>query len=317
MKINENQKKPSLDKLQINFIYLLKQKGKSPNTLRNYQTDLNCFKKFLIEKRWEKGQKCFEASVVKYYAHFLDQKYTSDNSRRRRLQTLRNFFDFIVSEGILSFNPVKSIPTSPKFLDIPRPTTFSELKKFWGHLKKELEHTEDLNKVLIYRNMVITLLIYKGGLKVSDLSTLKKGQIFLGKRHRVMLTPPKRDPFTIPLPSYFMVFYGPYLKYLEQEKIKSGLDFEEVFFNANPYKILSGGLSPRGLELIFKEYSKKLKMKLTPRSLRQACIFNWLSDKKEESIKEWMAVAPSYSLKPYKDLLPNNAYSDFFLESFE
>ena len=314
LKTKDNQEDFSLSGLQINFIYDLKKKGKSPNTLRNYQTDLNCFKNFILEKKWAKNQKYVEASVIRYYAHFLDKKYTSDNSRRRRLQTLRSFFDYLVSQGKIPQNPVKAIPTSPKFLDIPRPTSFLELKKFWSHLKNELKESNDLNKMIVHRNLMITLLIYKGGLKVSDLATIKKGQIFLGKNTRVMLTPLKRDPYTVPLPHFFMSFYQNYIKCLETEKVKNRIDFEDIFFNANPYKILAGGLSPRGIELIYKEYSEKLKMTITPKSLRQACIFNWLSDKNEESIKEWMGVAPSYSLRPYKELLSENIYSDFFLE---
>ena len=66
-----------------------------------------------------------------------------------------------------------SIPTAPKFLDIPRPTSFLELKKFWSHLKKEWVQNVGLNKIIIHRNLMITLLIYKGGLKVSDLATIK------------------------------------------------------------------------------------------------------------------------------------------------
>ena len=127
-----------------------------------------------------------------------------------------------------------------------------------------------------------------------------------------MLTPPRKDPFSIPLPPEFNDFFIKYIDLLKLEMEKQNLEFEEVLFNANPYKILSGGLSARGLEIIFKDYSERLKIDLTPRSLRQACIFNWLKDKNEENIKEWMGVAPSYSLKQFKEHLPKHIYSDFF-----
>ena len=297
---------------QINFIYKCEKQGKSPNTLKNYKTDLNCFNNFLKDNNWEPSKKSLSNSLIRHYAHFLDKKYSSDNSRRRRLQTLRNFFDFLLSQGEIPNNPVRSIPTSPKFLDIPRPISFKNLKKFWNHLTEEIDQSKDLQKLIAFRNLVATLLIFKGGLKVSDLSCLKKSHIFLGKKPRVMITPPKRDPFSIPLPNEFNDFFVKYLDLLKTEMTKQNLEFEEVLFNANPYKILSGGLSPRGLEIIFKEYSEKLKIELTPRSLRQACIFNWLKDKNEESIKEWMGVAPSYNLKHYREHLPKHVYSDFF-----
>ena len=59
---------------------------------------------------------------------------------------------------------------------------------------------------------------------------------------------------------------------------------------------------------------KKLMINITPKSLRQACIFKWLSQRKSDSlIKEFMGVAPSYSLKPYKNIMANHPYSDNFV----
>ena len=55
------------------------------------------------------------------------------------------------------------------------------------------------------------------------------------------------------------------------------IEFNNFLFNANPYKILSGSLSARGIEIIFKEYSKKLKIEMTAKKLRQSCIFKWIS----------------------------------------
>ena len=81
---------------------------------------------------------------------------------------------------------------------------------------------------------------------------------------------------------------------------KDRIEFEDVLFNANPFKILSGGLSARGCEIIFKELSKTLNYKITPRNLRQSCVFRWLAqDINHISIKEWLGVRPSYSLKPF------------------
>ncbi|MBT3585642.1 MAG: hypothetical protein HN509_12120, partial [Halobacteriovoraceae bacterium] len=59
----------------------------------------------------------------------------------------------------------------------------------------------------------------------------------------------------------------------------------------------------------------KLIINLTPKSLRQACIFKWLQQgEKEGTIKEWMGVAPSYSLKLYKEHAAQHLYRDDFLE---
>ena len=75
---------------QIKFIYKCEKQGKSPNTLKNYKTDLNCFNNFLKDNNWEPSKKSLSNSLIRHYAHFLDKKYSSDNSRRRRLQTRKH-----------------------------------------------------------------------------------------------------------------------------------------------------------------------------------------------------------------------------------
>src|SRR5690606_38278735 len=95
-----------------------------------------------------------------------------------------------------------------------------------------------------------------------------------------------------------------YIELLETQKQKDGIDFDDLLFNANPFTILSGKISARGLEIVYQEISRKIGDKVTAKSLRQACIFKWiLQGHPHSSIKEWMGVQPIYSLKPYLDLL--------------
>jgi len=175
-----------------------------------------------------------------------------------------------------------------------------------------------LEALIGIRNQVLVDLIYGAGLKVSDLSSLKMNHISLGSSPRVLITPLKRDPYSIPLSENFVPLFKRYQEFLTIQKEKDYHEFDDFLFNANPYRILSGGLSPRGIETVFKELRGKLDIVLTPKSLRQACIFNWLGQKKKESlIKEWLGVAPSYSLKLYKDHLDSHAFHDEFLKEIQ
>jgi site-specific recombinase XerD len=304
-----------LGELQKDFFDLLRVQGKSANTLKNYRTDLECFNKYLIDKQGNLTLINFNNTKVMEYGAFLNQKYTSDNSRRRRVQALRIFFDFMVQKGLYSENPVRKLPTSPKFLDIPRPTPLQDVKTLWKHLCEDSKTKTKLGSLIARRNQVIVVLVYGGGLKVSDLAKLKMDHIYEGNEPRVMVTPTKRDPYSVPLPEIFNPVFASYKSLLDEVKRESNISFDEVLFNANPYRILSGGLSPRGLEIIFEELRNKLTITLTPKSLRQACIFKWLcQDKKHSLIKEWMGVTPSYSLKLYKSHLENNLFADEFLK---
>lgn len=310
----------NLIQLQADFFTELDRKGRSKNTLKNYKTDLDCFNNYLVAEQKTFDISSFSIPQVIEYGQFLEDKYKSDNSRRRRVQALRIFFDFLVEKSLFSSNPVRKIPTSPKFLDVPRPTPFIDVKTLWVHLLEESVSQTKMNKLIAKRNQVVMLLIFGGALKVSDLSKLKRSQIFLATpesedESRVLITHPKRDDYTVILPKIFSRAYQEYIKLLDASKSESNIQFEELLFNANPYRILSGGLSPRGLEVVFEELRKKLMITLTPKSLRQACVFKWLQQKRSDTlIKEWMGVAPSYSLKLYKDHIEQHIYNDSFLE---
>lgn len=315
---------------QENFFKYLVSSSKSINTVKNYKTDLNCFNEFLEIKQGNFHFNDFNLTKVEEYAKFLEEKYTSTNSRRRRVQTLRIFFDFLISRNVVLDNPVKKISPSPKFLDIPRPVSLENVEIIWNHLLNETKNkSTTFGTLLAYRNLIIMMLIYGCGLKVSDLSVLQKKHIFLGKSPRIMINPPKRDPYTIPLPDTFVKIYSEYLKLknkiiLDQKQIKSenesntlSLEIEEEFshllFNANHYRVLAGGLSPRGLEIIFEELKRKLKISITPKNLRQSCIFKWIHQEHSESqIKEWISVAPSYTLKPYLEHSKYHYFNDHF-----
>jgi site-specific recombinase XerD len=213
-------------------------------------------------------------------------------------------------------NPVRKLPTSPKFLDIPRPTPFIDVKTLWTFLIDESESQDKIQELLVKRNQILFLLIFGAGLKVSDLSELKVSDItIINGEARVLIHHPKRDDYTVVLPKIFEKVYADYQLILEEMKNKSQISFENLLFYANPYRIISGGLSPRGIEIIFEDYRNKLMITLTPKSLRQACIFKWIQQEKSVTLmKEWLGLAPSYDLKLYLEHAPNFLYNEDILE---
>jgi site-specific recombinase XerD len=305
-----------LSTLQELFFKDLAQKGRSMNTLKNYRTDLDCFNLFVADGHHSTKIHDYSLNEIKKYGEYLDDRYNSDNSKRRRVQALRLFFDFLVQENIFPNNPVRSLPTSPKFVDRPRPTPYIDVKTLWHSLLDEVKQKKKLEQLMSLRNQVVMLLIYEAGLKVSDLASIKRRHLFLDSNEvRVLIEAPRRDPYTVPLPAYTKIIFENYLEKLSVELKRHKLKFDHILFNANPHRILSGGLSSRGLEMIFEEYRHHLMITLTPKSLRQSCIFKWMHAGLEDSlIKEWLGLAPSYSLKPYRDLVDTFIFDPHALE---
>ena len=314
-------KEETFNKLSIwenGFLNNLKQAGRSSNTLKNYKTDLTCFSSYLKHNKNQIDIEKFSLPETLEYGKFLEMKYSSNNSRRRRVQTLRLFFDYLVSKNIFNHNPVKKISSSPKFLDIPRPTSFINVKKLWDYLLEAEKNNpkNNLEKLKIKRNQLIFLLIYTGGLKVSDIQNLKTTHFIFKRRPRVIIVHSKRDPYSVALNHIFQPIFNSYSLLLDETTMRQEIDFKQIFFNANPYKIISGGISSRGIELLFKSWEKKLNFEVTAKSLRQSCIFTWIHQKIDASIiKENLGLSPAYSFKHYKDHGPSHPFSDDFLSS--
>lgn len=299
---------------QHDFLRLLEKQGKSFNTVKNYKADLQCFNTFLIDKQQHLKIKTFTSTQVQEYSHYLDQKYGSPNSVRRRVQALRLFFDFLMGQNIFLENPLKKMAVSPKVLDNPEPTPFPEVIKAYQTLKKRVQLSEGLTQLVHTRNLIIFHLIYGAGLKVSDMAKLHFASILKdNKGFRVLVDHPKRDPYSVPLPPSFNADFKFYRENYLQFLKKADLEIEELLFNANPYRILAGGLSPRGTELFFEDLRKEVKTDMTAKSLRQACIFKWLNlNVNHASIKEWLGVTPAYSLELYLEELKKDPAGKVF-----
>lgn len=292
---------------QTDFIQNYRLQGKSANTLKNYQQDLNCFNKFAIEKFKDLSILELKIDHVQEYDAYLTNKQTKDNSRRRRIQTLRLFADHLIKKGKLFDNPVRKLAVSPKILNPIEPTPFGQIHQLTQELFEKFKHANGIEKLLILRNLNIIALIYEAGLKVSELEQLKfKHFLFSQEEMRILVEHPKRDPISVKVPMSLKKYYDEYLKLMNEKDLE--LDENQYFlFNANHYSLVGQGLSARGIELLFKELTKKLTKPMTPKSLRQSGIIQWIvRGETDQTIRDWMGVMPNYSLQMYRDYTKNN-----------
>lgn len=302
---------------QQDFLTSLEVAGKSFNTVKNYRTDLNCFNKFLAQKNRKLVLNELSTTQVKEYCGHLEKTYGSPNSIRRRIQALRIFYDYLLEKGIVDSNPIKKAVVAAKVVETPNPTPFQNIQALHNYFSEMSESEKGLESLLGLRNLVLFNLIYGSGLKVSDIAVLNTNNIMKNSsnEYRVLVAHPKRDPFTVKLPKSFGELFETYQLALKKQKNLNDIEFDKLLFNANPYRILAGGLSPRGIEILFKDLGNKLNFKVTAKSLRQACIFKWLiRQEPHSSIKEWMGVQPQYSLRPYIDELEKNADTFTFID---
>jgi integrase/recombinase XerC len=290
--------------------------GKSENSLKCYRLDFNCINDFLKESKVQNQHTLnFDQHLTKSFEQFLFKKYPNINSVRRKLQTIRLFFDYLVSCNIIAQNPIKQIQSSPKVLYPPTLHPMEEINQVQLYLVYKIKHSASSKEVIQnFRNYILFLIIYHAGLSVSQLANLKIDHFlelnnFDNDDFRILITNTKRqEPYTVPLPAYLKKTFALYFKLLQEEMRKDNYFFDQVFFNSNAYKIISGGISARGLEDIFHKISESLKITITPKSLRQTAALHWLSSgHSTATVKEWLGVAPAYNISLYSLVLEQKA----------
>ena len=174
--------------------YLVAEKNASPHTLNSYLNDLSQFEEFL-KQSGHGGESAvpeigsIDRLAIRSYLGFLYEKKLSASSMRRKLSTLSSFFRFLCREGHLKNNVVKSVPAPkmenklPSFLSIDEMFRLIDLPQGDGFL--------------VIRDRAMLELFYNTGVRISELVSLKTGDIdlaaqmvkVLGKGNKERLLP--------------------------------------------------------------------------------------------------------------------------------
>jgi integrase/recombinase XerD len=156
------------------FLQELRRQEKSPNTIDSYRYDLVLFSRWLQATNGE----AFQASGItptdlrEYRSFLLTVERRSPATINRRLASLRTFFQWARAEGLckeLPTDSVKGIASSPR---APK----SLPKKDVDRLIRQVEQSS--NK----RDLAILQLLRHTGIRVSELTALRLGDVTLSER---------------------------------------------------------------------------------------------------------------------------------------
>jgi integrase/recombinase XerC len=163
----------------------------SDHTLRNYASDLDQFRSYLvnIEKRDDLPVEQIDRLTIREWMASLHAANKKKASIARKLASLRTFFQFLVREGKLESNPAKLVAT-------PRIE-----RKLPNHLSMEdavrLIETPDTNTDLGRRDRAILEFLYATGIRVGELVNIDLKDIdfrermvrVMGKRKKQRIVP--------------------------------------------------------------------------------------------------------------------------------
>jgi integrase/recombinase XerD len=147
--------------------YLRVEKGLSPNTIQAYRRDMAKFAEFAAKQKIATGQ--IERSHVVDFLRTLYLRKLDSRSVARHLVTIRHFFRFAFTEGLIQEDPAINIQ-SPKFRQaLPEFLTVEEVDRLLAQ--------PDVSTTAGLRDKAMIELLYSTGLRVSELCGLKTADV--------------------------------------------------------------------------------------------------------------------------------------------
>ena len=156
-------------------------RGLSDATIKTYLQDLKTFKNFL-ELMEISDLRDVDRRTVRGFLVFLADKTYQRSSISRKLSVLRGFYRWLVTEDVLSVDPVPRRSTMKKEVKLPRFLTDDEVVRLIDSPK-----LGTYSETLRNRDVSLLELVYASGLRVSEVHGLNVGDVdFHSKTVRVI-----------------------------------------------------------------------------------------------------------------------------------
>jgi len=150
--------------------YLRVERGLSANTLEAYQRDLNRLERWALAEQQKDLLSLSRSDVLAFLQH-LKQEGLDSKSIARATVTLRNFFKFLVLDGMINHDPTVNLDTPRSWQTLPKFLALEEINL----LLSQPDATEEIG----IRDRAILELLYATGMRASELVALKVSDVNL------------------------------------------------------------------------------------------------------------------------------------------
>jgi Site-specific recombinase XerD len=166
----------TLNKLTDNYLhYCTFLKKLNDKTIKAYRIDLNQFSNFI-----KNNSLYYSKDTINNYIYMLHKHY-KPKSVKRKIVSIKAFFNYLVYEEILENNPFDKINTcfrEPKCL--PRTIPFNLIETLMNTMYQELTKADTSTaKQYILRDITIIELLFATGMRISELCSLNIKQVDL------------------------------------------------------------------------------------------------------------------------------------------
>jgi integrase/recombinase XerD len=139
------------------------EKGLAGNSVDAYGRDLSRFNAYFLEHA--PGSDVPDTPAIREY---LDSLYTAGLSSRsiaRHTTTIRNFYQFLLREGVIDRDPTEFLPLPKQWSRLPKYFNLEDINRMIG--------APDVSKPTGLRDRAMIELLYATGLRVSELCGLE------------------------------------------------------------------------------------------------------------------------------------------------
>ena len=232
--------------------YLKYEKGFSDYTVKSYETDLREFYDFA-------GEFNVDIELVRKYLRKLYEDKYSSRSISRKVSTLKSYFKYLESEGIIKDNFMRLISNPKIEKTLPNYLNYEDLEKL-------LAFPDRSNKYGL-RDALILEMLYSSGVRVSELANMKLNDIDFKERKILILGKGNKERY---------VYYGSKCAELLDKYLK--LDHRD-----SPYLLIGkrcDRLNEREIRSIVTDTAKKagIEVHVSPHTLRHTYATHMLND---------------------------------------
>ena len=155
--------------------YLRVEKGLRPLTCEAYDSDLNMFAEFL-EQRNATPLKALQQDVAAFLEH-LRAHGVDSRSAARKLSCLRGFYKWLLLDKRIHHDPTINIESPKAWKVLPKSMAEAEVSEMLDRAAMAATHPQARATAL--RDRAILELLYAGGLRVSEVTSLSTGDLKL------------------------------------------------------------------------------------------------------------------------------------------
>lgn len=169
----------SLARIEAFLEMMSAERGAADNTLAAYRRDLEDFTAFLGKNG---AAERADAAAIRAYLGDLDSRGFAASSAARRLSSLRQFFRFLMLEGVRGEDPTSALDAPKKRRGLPKVLSEGEIDRLLTEARRQVEASDaGLGRLRALRMLCCLELAYATGMRVSELIALPRAVAAAGR----------------------------------------------------------------------------------------------------------------------------------------